>query len=143
MSRFLRAIGVFLFAALGLFYIAFGVFYASVEDLLFFHAAAIPDHAREAVRPIYFALMKLVGGATIALGLLGLWATFVPLRRGAPFSATAILIAYAVPLFMAAVVAEFLAKATGAPTSWRIMGGLMAVNLAAYITMALGGRRAA
>jgi hypothetical protein len=136
-------VSVVLFAALGLFYVVFGAIYASVEDLLWFHAAAVPDHAREAVRPIYFALMKLVGGATIALGFLGLWVTFSPLRRGVPFSAIAILIAYAIPLFMAAIVAEILAKATGAPTSWHIMGGLMAVNLTAFIANAVGGRRAA
>jgi ABC-type microcin C transport system permease subunit YejB len=74
---------------------------------------------------------------------LGLWVTFSPLRRGVPFSAIAILIAYAIPLFMAAIVAEILAKATGAPTSWHIMGGLMAVNLTAFIANAVGGRRAA
>lgn len=142
MRRFLHAIGIALFAALSLFYVAFGAFYASVQDLLFFHAAAVPDHALEAVRPIYFALMKLVGGAAAALGLLGAYVTAFPMRRGDAGAAIALAVVYALPLTMAAIVAELLAAATGAPTSWHIMGALMGVNLAALLTT-LAGRRAA
>ena len=142
MKRLLHAIGIALFAALSLFYVAFGAFYASVQDLLFFHAAAVPDYALEAVRPIYFALMKLVGGASAALGLLGAYVTVLPLRRGDGKAAIALAVVYALPLAMAAIVAELLAAATGAPTSWHIMGALMGVNLAALLTI-LAGRRAA
>ncbi len=142
MKRFARVAGLFLFALLGLFYAAFGTLYASVDDLLWFHAAAVPAHALEAVRPLYFALMKLIGGATIALGLLGLWVTASPLRRGVPFAGTALFVAYAIPLAMAAAVAEILARATGSPTSWHIMGALMAVNVLAFLAHAAGGRPA-
>lgn len=138
-----RWIGVALFAALGLFLIAFGVLYASVQNLLWFHAAAVPQDALEAVRPLYFALMKLVGGASIGLGVLGLYVTFVPLRRGVPLAAPMLAVAYAVPVLMAAVVAEILAAATGAPTSWRIMGILLAVDAAALLASLVSRRRVA
>ena len=42
------------------FLIAFGFLYANVTDLLWFHAAAVPADALEKVRPLYFALMKLI-----------------------------------------------------------------------------------
>ncbi len=142
MKGLLHVIGIALFTALSVFYVAFGVFYASVEDLLFFHAAAVPDYALEAVRPIYFALMKLIGGAAAALGLLGAYVTAVPVRRGDGRAAVALSAVYALPLAMAAIVAEQLAAATGAPTSWHIMGALMAVNIAALIATQIGSRRA-
>lgn len=141
MKRLLHAIGIALFAALSLFYVAFGVLYASVQDLLFFHAAAVPGHALEAVRPLYFALMKLIGGAAAALGILGGYVAAFPIRRGDGGAAIALATAYALPLAMAAVVAELLAAATGSPTSWHIMGALMGVNLAA-LALTLAGRRA-
>ena len=72
-----------LFALLGLFLIAFGALYATVSDMLFFHAAAVPEAARHDVKPLYLALMKLIGGASVGLGLLGLYVTFGPLRAGA------------------------------------------------------------
>lgn len=142
MQSVLRRTGLLLFALLGVFYIAFGGFYASVTDILFFHAAAVPKESLEAVRPLYFALMKLVGGGTIALGALGLFVTVGPARRGAPGSAPALFVAYSIPLFMAAYVAERLAAATGSPTSWHIMGGLFAVNAAALAAFSLGRRPA-
>lgn len=142
MKKFPRIASLVLFAFLGLFYVAFGTLYASVDNLLWFHAAAVPAEAHEAVRPLYFALMKLIGGASIALGLLGLWATAAPLRRGVPLAGTALFLAYAIPLAMAAVVAEILAKATGSPTSWHIMGALMAVNVVALVAHAAGARPA-
>ncbi len=117
-----------LFALLGLFLIAFGALYATVSDMLFFHAAAVPEAARHDVKPLYLALMKLIGGASVGLGLLGLYVTFGPLRAGAIGAAGALAVTYAIPVLMAAYVAETLAKITGAPTSWHIMGVLLAVT---------------
>ncbi len=142
MRRYLHALGIALFAALSLFYAAFGVFYASVQDLLFFHAAAVPEHALDAVRPLYFALMKLIGGAAAALGLLGAYVTAFPMRRGDAKAAVVLAGVYALPLAMAAIVAESLAATTGAPTSWHIMGALMGVDMAGLLST-LAGRRAA
>lgn len=131
MKRYLRAAGIALFGLLSLFMIGFGGLYASVSDLLWFHAAAVPAHALEAVRPLYFALMKLVGGASIALGLLGGYVTAKLATRGGNSAAISLFIAYSIPLLMAAYVAETLAAATGSPTSWHIMGGLMGIDAAA------------
>lgn len=128
----LKLVSVVLFLALSLFLIAFGALYASVHDMLFFHAAAVPERARDDVRPLYFALMTLIGGASIGLGLMCAWAALVPLRRDVPLTATVIFLGVAVALVFAAITAEKLAAATGAPTSWHIMGALMAVNLAAW-----------
>jgi ABC-type Fe3+ transport system permease subunit len=141
MKRLSHAIGIALFAALSLFYMAFGVFYASVQELLFFHAAAVPDHALEAVRPLYFALMKLVGGAAGALGLIGAFVTLTAIRRGEKATAIALFIAYAGPLIVAAYVAETLAARTGSPTSWHIMGTLLSLNLIALAGILAGVRR--
>ncbi len=142
MRLFFRIAGITIFAALSLFLMAFGVFYATVDDMLWFHAAAVPEAAREAVRPIYFALMTLVGAASSALGLLGLFVTFGPLRRGDRGAAIALGLAYAIPFIGAALVAERLAAATGAPTSWHIMGVLLALTTAAVVTSLLGHRSA-
>ncbi|MBL8550116.1 MAG: hypothetical protein JNJ73_09015 [Hyphomonadaceae bacterium] len=136
----LRLASLGLFGVLGVFMVAFGALYASVQSMLPFHAAAVPAHALGDVRPLYFALMKLIGGASAGLGLLGLYVTFGPLRRGAPGAATALFATYAVPIVMAAIVAEHLAAATGAPTSWHIMGVLMAINAAALGAHALARR---
>ncbi len=121
-----------LFALLGLFLIAFGALYAGVNDMLFFHAAAVPEAARHDVTPLYLALMKLIGGASIGLGLLGLYVTFGPLRAGARGAAAALAVTFAIPVLMAAYVAETLATITGAPTSWHIMGVLLAVTGLAF-----------
>lgn len=134
MKKLSRAIGIALFAALSLFYLAFGGLYASVPDLLWFHAAAVPEQSHEAVRPLYLALMKLIGSSTIGLGVVGAFTTFTSIRRGDGAAASVLFIAYAIPLFAAAYVAETLAAKTGAPTSWHIMGALMALN-----SLALGG----
>ncbi len=88
-------------------------------------------------RPLYFALMDLIGGASFALGMLGLYLTWGPLRAGARFAMTALGVCYAIPLVMAAIVAERLAHLTGAPTSWHIMGVLLAIVAAACIAHAL------
>ncbi len=130
-----------LFTLLGLFLIAFGTLYASVSDMLFFHAAAVPEAARHDVKPLYLALMKLIGGASIGLGLLGLYVTFGPLRAGARGAATALALTYAIPVLMAAYVAETLAKITGSPTSWHIMGILLAIIALAFIARVFSARR--
>lgn len=124
-------ISIALFGLLGLFFVAFGALYASVNDMLFFHAAAVPEAARHDVKPLYLALMKLIGGASVGLGLLGLYVTFRPLRAGARWAAGALALTYAIPVLMAAYVAETLAKITGAPTSWHIMGVLLGITGAA------------
>lgn len=141
MRKLLRPIGMALFAALSLFYVAFGVLYGSVQDLLWFHAAAVPAAAIDAVRPLYFALMKLIGAATIALGLLGAFVTVTTVRRNGKVAAPALFIVYAIPLFAAAFVAETLAARTGSPTSWHIMGALFAVDLLALVSVLLGAAR--
>jgi hypothetical protein len=127
----LKLTSIILFMALSLFLMAFGVLYATVQNLLWFHAAAVPVRALEDVRPLYFALMTLIGGASFGLGLLGAYVTLVPIRRGAPHAALFLAAANAIALIMAAITAEKLAHATGAPTSWHIMGILMAINLTA------------
>lgn len=139
MKRLLRLTSITLFAALSLFLIAFGVLYASVTNLLWFHEAAVPPSALEEVRPLYFALMKLIGGSAGSLGLLGLYVTFDPLRRGSVLAPIALAAAYSTAITMAAFVAEKLAAATGAPTSWHIMGVLLALT-AVSLFSSLGGR---
>jgi len=135
----LKLASVILFMALSVFLMAFGMLYASVQDLLFFHAAAVPKQALQDVRPLYIALMTLIGGASGGLGLLGAYVTLVPMRQSAPFAATFLALANAIALTMAAITAEKLAHATGAPTSWHIMGVLMAINLSAWFTSYLAG----
>ncbi len=140
-SKFKLA-SVILFMTLSVFLMAFGMLYAFVQDILFFHAAAVPKRALEDVRPLYFALMTLIGGASGGLGLLGAYVTLVPLRQEAPFAATLLALANTIALVMAAATAEKLARATGAPTSWHIMGILMAINLFAWLANYLAGRKA-
>lgn len=130
----LRWTSLVLFTLLSAFMIAFGILYASVQDLLWFHAAAVPETALEDVRAIYFALMKLIGGSSVALGLLCAYITLVPLRWGVSMAGTALAAAFAIPFTIAAIVAESLAAETGAPTSWHVMGALLAITAAAYLT---------
>ena len=139
-GAFLRGAGVALFALVGVFYLLFGAFYFSVNDILFFHAAAVPEAARDAIKPLYFALMRLIGGASVAVGLLGLYGVAWPLRRGVPFAAMALAVAFALPALAAAYVAETLAKAAGAPTSWHLMGILLGFVAAALAASLLGVR---
>ena len=139
MKKALRLLGIVLFTALSLFLIAFGVLYAIVTNLLWFHAAAVPPSALDAVRPLYFALMKLIGGSSASLGILGLYVTCFPLRQGSATAATILAITYASAISMAAVVAEKLAATTGAPTSWHIMGVLLAMT-AIGLVVSLAGR---
>jgi hypothetical protein len=130
---YLRWASVALFGVLSAFLIAFGVLYATVHDMLWFHAAAVPEAVRDEVRPLYLALMKLIGGASAALGILGAWIVAGPLRRGADGAAAALAFVYAIPVLTAAYVAETLAAQTGAPTSWHIMGVLLALTAAGYL----------
>jgi hypothetical protein len=134
MKVILRWTSLVLYALLGAFLLWFGWVYATAENLLWFHAAAVPEAARDQVRPLYFALMNLIGGSSAGLGLLGLLVTLTSLRRGDPKIALGLAVAYAIPFAMAAVTAEDLAAETGAPTSWRIMGVLIAATAAALVT---------
>jgi hypothetical protein len=140
MQRVLRWTSLVLFGLVALFLIWFGVTYASVTDMLWFHAAAVPEAARDDVRTLYLALMNLIGGASAALGLLSAFVIAVPMRRGASGAATALMIVNNIVFVMAAVTAEELAAATGSPTSWHIMGVLMAVTLSAYALHVAAGR---
>lgn len=141
MKMIMRGTSLVLYALLGAFLLWFGWVYATAENLLWFHAAAVPEAARGEVRPLYFALMNLIGGSSAGLGLLGLLVTLTSLRRGDPKIALGLAVAYAIPFAMAAVTAEDLAAETGAPTSWHIMGVLMgatAVALVAHLRSCLG-----
>lgn len=139
-AQVLRRVSVFLFALLSVFLVAFGALYASVHDMLWFHAAAVPEAAREEVRPLYLALMKLIGGSSLGLGFLSGCVVVGPLRRGEPWAATALALCIATPVVMAAYVAATLAKLTGAPTSWHIMGLLLAIDAIALAANAIGRR---
>jgi hypothetical protein len=138
MSNFQSKLGVGLFAALAVFYLAFGALYASVQSMLWFHAGAVPEAVRPAVLPLYLGLMKLIGGASLGLGGLGLWAALGPVRRHEPNAELALAAAFALPCLIAAYVAEWLAAVTGSPTSWHIMGILLAIDAAALICVRTG-----
>lgn len=141
LRRALRLAGLGLFLALSLFLIAFGLLYANVHDILFFHAAAVPKSALDDVRPLYFALMTLIGGSSGALGLLGAFLTIGPIRGGSHAVASAVAITYAVAFVSAAFTAEKLAHATGAPTSWHIMGALLVLTAAARLSLTASAAR--
>lgn len=135
----LRIAGLALFGLVSLFLIWFGATYATVKDLLWFHAAAVPEAARADVRPLYIALMTLIGGASLSLGLLGAYVTAFPLRRAAPGAGTMLALVYLLVFAMAGLTAEKLAH-YGAPTSWHIMGVLGALTIAGYLACAFGAR---
>ena len=126
-----RWLSAALFVLLSVFLIAFGLLYASVPDYLPFHRAAVAAGAQEPARALYLALMKLIGGASGALGLLGGYVTLFPMRHASTGAALMVSLAYTCAFLTAAYVAEILAKATGAPTSWHIMGVLLAITAAA------------
>lgn len=142
MPMMMRRFGIGILVVLCLFLVAFGALYASVSKMLFFHAAAVPEALRQGMLPLYLALMKLIGGASCALGLLGLYVTLGPLRAGARFAMTALTICIALPIVMAAYVAETLAAQTGAPTSGNIMGGLLAGLALAVLAVRFGAKGA-
>lgn len=137
MRAILRWAGIALFLAVSAFLIWFGATYAGVKDMLWFHAAAVPEEAHDAVRTLYLALMKLVGGSSIALGVLGAYVALGPVRQGAPGASVALAVCFAIPFGTAAYVAEKLADDTGAPTSWHIMGVLLAVTACALVASLL------
>ena len=88
--------GLALLAAVSAFLIWFGLVYANVMGLLWFHAAAIPESVMDEIRPLYFALMRLIGGASIALGALGLYVIAGPVRKRSRLATIAIFVAYAI-----------------------------------------------
>lgn len=139
-SLVLGRVSLVLFILLSVFLVAFGLLYASVHDMLWFHAAAVPESIRGEVRPLYLALMKLIGGSSMALGILAGYVAMAPMRRGAPWAGSVLAVCIAIPVIMAAYVAETLAKLTGAPTSWHIMGILLAIDALALGLHALSRR---
>jgi hypothetical protein len=141
MQTLLRRTSLVLFGLVALFLVWFGVTYATVNDMLWFHAAAVPEGVRIAVRPLYFALMNLIGASSAALGVLSLYIIAMPLRRGAPGAGAALVIVNTIVFVMAAITAEELAAATGSPTSWHIMGALMAVTAAAFACHTIAATR--
>lgn len=82
--------------------------------------------------------MTLVGGASMALGLLGGCVVLGPLRAGAAWARRALAVSFSVAFVLAAITAEKLAAATGSPTSWHNMGGLLATVAVAYAAHAAG-----
>ncbi|QCI78703.1 hypothetical protein E6W36_00850 [Hankyongella ginsenosidimutans] len=118
----------------------FGFVYATVHDMLWFHAAAVPEAIRPQVKPLYFALMHLIGGSSFALGLLGLYVLYGPVRKGVAGAATALTLVYLLPFAVAAYTAVELAERTGAPTAWYNMAILSAITLAGYGAHALSKR---
>lgn len=128
----LRTASLALFSLVALFLVWFGVVYLRAESMLWFHAAAIPERARADALPLYRALMNLIGGSSAGAGVLSLYLTWGPLRRGA-FLADGVLLVVLVGVFtIAAVTAETLHAETCAPTSWHIMGVLIAASVAAF-----------
>lgn len=132
MQKIIRWTSIALFLALSAFMLWFGYVYASVTDMLWFHGAAVPAELHTQVLPLYLALMNLIGSSSFAVGLLTAYIALFPLRLGAPWAAAALLSTFALVFIVAAITAEELADATGAPTSWHIMGVLLAVTLAAF-----------
>jgi hypothetical protein len=136
MKTVYRRASVFFFCAVSLFLILFGFLYSNVNDLLWFHAAAVPPDALDKVRPLYFALMKLIGGASIGLGVLGAYVVLFPMRQGVAWAAPAVSVAYWIALAVAAQTAIRLAEQTGAPVAWynmAILAGVTALGLLANL----------
>lgn len=126
-ARLLSKAGLCLLTLIGVFYLAFGGLYATVGDYLSFHKAALPAGSETAFKPLYLGLMKLIGGASIALGGLGLVHLFTAVRRRAPLALTGLVFAWATPIAVAAYVAETLRKETSAPTSANLMAILLLI----------------
>lgn len=142
MASKMRLVSTILFVLVSLFLIWFGWVYMNVKDMLWFHAAAVPEAIKPLVRPLYFALMTLIGGSSMGLGMLGMYVTMGPMRRGVRGAATAVTMTFSLAFVMAAITAEKLAAATHAPVSWHIMGVLLAVTALAYAANAIAGRMA-
>ena len=133
---------VVLYMLVSVFLVAFGFLYANVGDLLWFHAAAVPPDALEKVRPLYFALMKLIGGASIALGVLGAYVVLVPMRRGMPWAGMFVAVTYWTAFGVAGFTAVRLNELTGAPVAWYNMAILSALTALALLTHVLAPRPA-
>lgn len=142
MQKILRWTSVTLFLALSLFMLWFGYVYASVTDMLWFHGAAVPAELHPQILPLYLALMNLIGGSSFAVGLLAAYIALFPLRRGATWAAAALVGGFAIVFITAAITAEELAATTGAPTSWHIMGALLAVTVAGFLANVVATRSA-
>jgi hypothetical protein len=143
MQAKLQWASVILFMAVSIFLVAFGLLYANVNDLLWFHAAAVPPDALDKVRPLYFALMKLIGGASMGLGLLGGYVVMGPMRRGMPWAATLVAVTYWIAFGVAGYTAIRLNELTGAPVAWYNMAILSALTALALLTHMLAPRNAA
>jgi hypothetical protein len=130
------------FGAVSAFLIWFGIVYATAPDLLPFHAQAVPPEAREAVRPIYFALMKLVGGASAALGVLGAYIIFGVLPHRTPWAATWLSAANILAFATAGYTAIKLNADTGADVAWYNMAILSALTLMGLLCHTLAQRSA-
>lgn len=141
MQTKLQWTSVILFMLVSIFLVAFGLLYANVDDLLWFHAAAVPPDAIEKVRPLYFALMKLVGGASIGLGLLGAYVILGPMRQGVRGAAMLVAVAYWIAFGVAGYTAIRLNELTDAPVAWYNMAILSGLTAAALITHTLASRR--
>ena len=111
MKKTLRGASLALFVLLGCFLVWFGWLYASVDKLLWFHAAALPEDARRAVEPLYFALMNLIGGASIGLGLLCLFVTATSVRNGSIAAATAVFVSISIRTIPIRIIASQLRRA--------------------------------
>jgi hypothetical protein len=135
-----RRASVFFFCAVSVFLILFGLLYANVSDLLWFHAAAVPPDALAKVRPLYFALMKLIGGASIGLGVLGAYVALVPMRQGVAWAAPMVAVAYWIALAVAAQTAIRLAEQTGAPVAWYNMAILATITALGLLSHVLSKR---
>lgn len=143
MQASLQWTSIILYLAASVFLVAFGLLYSNVNDLLWFHAAAVPPEALEKVRPLYFALMKLIGGASIALGILGGYVVLFPMRQGIRGAGAMVAIAYWIAFGVAGYTAIRLNELTGAPVAWYNMAILSAITAIAFGTHALAPRRAA
>ena len=145
MQKILQRTSIVLFMAVSVFLVAFGLLYANVGDLLWFHAAAVPADALEKVRPLYFALMKLIGGASIGLGLLGAYVILVPMRQGVKGAAIVVAIAYWIAFVVAGYTAVRLNELTGAPVAWynmAILTVLTGLGLLAHVFAVRQGHHA-
>jgi hypothetical protein len=141
MRAFLQWTSVIMFLAVSAFLVAFGLLYANVTDLLWFHAAAVPPEALDKVRHLYFALMKLIGGASIGLGILGGYVVLGPMRQGVPWAATFVSLTYWIAFGVAAFTAVRLNELTGAPVAWYNMAVLSGLTAIGYAAHALTPRR--
>ena len=140
MQPTLQWTSLILFMAVSAFLVAFGLLYANVNDLLWFHAAAVPPDALEKVRPLYFALMKLIGGASIGLGLLGAYVILGPMRQGVRGAATLVAVAYWIAFGVAGYTAIRLNELTNAPVAWYNMAILSALTAGALIAHGMAPR---